>query len=40
VARIAVVEDEPAIADAVADRLRAEGHEVAVARDGLEGVEL
>jgi DNA-binding response OmpR family regulator len=40
VARIAVVEDEPAIADAVAERLRAEGHEVAVARDGLEGVEL
>ncbi len=38
--RIAVVEDEPTIAAAVADRLRAEGFEVAVAHDGHAGVEL
>ncbi|MBA9004183.1 response regulator transcription factor [Thermomonospora cellulosilytica] len=37
--RILVVEDEPAIADAVAERLRAEGFDAAVARDGLGAVE-
>ena len=35
-----MVEDEPAIASSVAARLRAEGFEVHVAHDGLEGVEL
>ena len=39
-AKIVVVEDEPAIADAVAARLRADGHEVLVAADGLDGVAL
>lgn len=34
------MEDEPVIAEAVAARLRAEGHEVAVAGDGPSGVEL
>jgi DNA-binding response OmpR family regulator len=38
--RIAVVEDEAAIADAVAARLRSEGFDVAVAADGIEGVDL
>ena len=38
--RILVVEDEATIADAVAARLRSEGYEVAVARDGLTGVDL
>jgi DNA-binding response OmpR family regulator len=38
--RIAVVEDERAIADAVAARLRAEGFEVETAADGPGGVEL
>ena len=38
--RIAVVEDEPSIAASVAARLEAEGFEVAVAADGLAGVEL
>jgi DNA-binding response OmpR family regulator len=37
---IVVVEDEPAIADALAARLRAEGFAVEVAHDGLHGVEL
>ncbi|WP_119727689.1 response regulator transcription factor [Thermomonospora amylolytica] len=37
--RILVVEDEPAIADAVAERLRAEGFDAAVARDGFGAVE-
>ena len=37
--RILVVEDEPAIADAVAARLRSEGYEVDVARDGPAGVD-
>ncbi len=36
---ILVVEDEPPIASAVADRLRSEGVEVEVAHDGLTGVE-
>jgi DNA-binding response OmpR family regulator len=36
---ILVVEDEPAIATAVAQRLTAEGWRVEVARDGLSGVE-
>ena len=38
--RIVVVEDEPTIAAAVADRLRADGYEVSVAADGPGGVEL
>ena len=38
--RILVVEDEATIADAVAARLRSEGYEVTVARDGLAGVDL
>jgi DNA-binding response OmpR family regulator len=38
--RIVVVEDEPTIAAAVADRLRADGYEVSVASDGPSGVEL
>jgi DNA-binding response OmpR family regulator len=36
--RILVVEDEPLIADAVAARLRSEGHEVQLAHDGPGGV--
>lgn len=39
-ARIVVVEDEPVIAGAVADRLRAAGYEVHIAGDGPAGVEL
>ena len=38
--KIVVVEDEPTIAEAVAARLRADGHTVLVAGDGLEGVAL
>lgn len=38
--RILVVEDEATIADAVTARLRSEGYEVNVARDGLAGVDL
>lgn len=38
--RIAVIEDESAIADSVAARLRAEGFEVELAGDGVSGVEL
>jgi DNA-binding response OmpR family regulator len=38
--RIAVIEDEPTIAAAVAARLRAEGYDVEVAGDGLDGVAL
>ena len=37
---VVVVEDEPAIAQAVAARLRAEGYAVEVAGDGPSGVEL
>ena len=37
--RIVVVEDEPTIAAAVADRLRADGYDVSVASDGPSGVE-
>jgi DNA-binding response OmpR family regulator len=37
---IVIVEDEVAIADALAARLRAEGFAVEVAHDGLRGVEL
>lgn len=37
---VVVVEDEPTIAQAVAARLRADGHEVAVAADGPGGVAL
>ncbi|HVF79601.1 MAG TPA: response regulator transcription factor, partial [Solirubrobacteraceae bacterium] len=39
-ATIVIVEDEAAIADALAVRLRAEGFAVEVAADGLSGVEL
>ena len=39
-ARIAVIEDEGTIADAVAARLRTEGFEVDVAHDGPSGVDL
>jgi DNA-binding response OmpR family regulator len=39
-ATIVIVEDEPAIADALAVRLRAEGFAVEVANDGPRGVEL
>jgi len=39
-ATIVIVEDEPAIADALAVRLRAEGFAVEVAHDGPRGVEL
>jgi DNA-binding response OmpR family regulator len=38
--RIVVVEDEPTIAAAVADRLRSDGYEVSVASDGPSGVQL
>jgi len=38
--RIAVIEDEATIADAVAARLRAEGFDVELARDGIGGVAL
>jgi DNA-binding response OmpR family regulator len=38
--RIAVIEDEASIANAVAARLRAEGFEVDVAGDGISGVAL
>jgi DNA-binding response OmpR family regulator len=38
--RIAVIEDEPTIASAVADRLRIEGFQVEVAHDGHGGVDL
>jgi DNA-binding response OmpR family regulator len=37
---IVVIEDEDAIANAVAVRLRGEGYEVATAADGLSGVEI
>jgi len=37
---ICVIEDEPVIAQAVADRLRGEGFQVEVAHDGLAGVAL
>lgn len=36
---ILVVEDEPIIADAIADRLRSEGYEATIAHDGLVAVE-
>lgn len=38
-ARILIIEDEEDIANAVADRLRSEGHSVYIAHDGLSGVE-
>jgi DNA-binding response OmpR family regulator len=38
--RIVVIEDEDAIANAVAVRLRGEGYEVSIASDGASGVEL
>jgi DNA-binding response OmpR family regulator len=38
--RIAVIEDEATIAEAVAARLRAEGFDVEIARDGIGGVAL
>ena len=37
---VVVIEDEPSIAESVALRLRADGHTVSVAHDGLAGVEL
>ncbi len=36
---ILVVEDEPIIADAIADRLRSEGYDTTIAHDGLIAVE-
>src|SRR6476661_4530536 len=39
-AKVVVVEDEPTIAAAVADRLRADGYDVHVAADGPAGVAL
>ena len=39
-ATVVIVEDEPAIANALAARLRAEGFAVEVAHDGMRGVEL
>src|SRR4051812_44654906 len=39
-AKVVVVEDEPTIAAAVADRLRADGYDVHVAADGPSGVAL
>jgi two-component system response regulator RegX3 len=39
VSRILVVEDEPALADAVGYALRADGHEVEVAEDGEQAME-
>ena len=39
-AHVVVIEDEPAIAESVALRLRADGHTVSIAHDGLAGVEL
>ncbi len=38
-ARILIIEDEADIANAVADRLRSEGHTVYQAADGIQGVE-
>jgi DNA-binding response OmpR family regulator len=40
VARIVVVDDEVELAGAIAARLRSDGHDVEVAHDGLEAVEL
>jgi len=40
IATVVIVDDEPAIADALAVRLRAEGFAVEVARDGPRGVQL
>jgi CheY-like chemotaxis protein len=39
-ARILVVDDEPCLAEVVAHSLRKAGHEVALAADGEEGIEL
>jgi CheY-like chemotaxis protein len=36
--RILIVDDEPAVADALADGLRLQGHDPAVARSGVEGL--
>jgi DNA-binding response OmpR family regulator len=36
--RILIVEDEPAVADALADAVRLQGHDPAVARSGAEGL--
>jgi CheY-like chemotaxis protein len=36
--RILIVDDEPAVADALADAVRAQGHHPAVARSGVEGL--
>ena len=36
--RILIVDDEPAVADALADAVRDQGHDPAVARSGVEGL--
>jgi CheY-like chemotaxis protein len=36
--RILIVDDEPAVADVLADAVRLQGHVPAVARNGLEGL--
>ena len=36
--RILIVEDEPAVADTLADAVRLQGHDPAVARSGAEGL--
>ena len=38
--RILVVEDDPSVAQVVADALRLEGHDVLVALDGVEGLRV
>ena len=38
--RILVVEDDPSVAQVVADALRLEGHDVLVALDGAEGLRV
>jgi two-component system, OmpR family, alkaline phosphatase synthesis response regulator PhoP len=39
-AKILIVEDEPGLVTALRDRLRKEGYEVSVAKDGMQGLEL
>jgi two-component system alkaline phosphatase synthesis response regulator PhoP len=39
-ARILIIEDEPGLVTALRDRLRKEGYEVSVARDGIAGFDL
>ena len=38
--KVLVVEDDPAILDAVAYNLKRDGHEVLTATDGLDGLQL